>query len=142
MQNTVDDPYMFDDFPREETKFNVNAPKDFVNEKGCIITYVNSECQERCGSPGETENDFKKGNQYFFQSVFGYRTSSEYIDLGQVSDPGGSVQTTGKYRVWTNIALFKNDQIRQRVAWALAQIFVVSTVNLIREEETEFFLKY
>ena len=36
----------------------------------------------------------------------------------------------GKNMVWTMVALQAEDQLRQRVAWALAQIFVISDTSM------------
>jgi hypothetical protein len=143
VRNTVHSPYNFDDFPVTAPSFNARARKDFVNEEDCRIIYdANSQYQERCGSPGEVENYIKKGNQYYFQHTFQFRRSPESTDLRQLNAFHNEHHEIGKGRVWANIALFKKDQIRQRVAWALAQIFVVSSVNIFRESETEFWLKY
>jgi len=34
--------------------------------------------------------------------------------------------------VWSNVVAKSPDQLRQRVAWALAQIFVVNTAGVVR----------
>jgi hypothetical protein len=60
-----------------------------------------------CGSRGEVANDPSKGDRFGFPA-----------DI--VLDSSIPLST-----VWTNMALYANDQLRQRVAWALAQIFVV-----------------
>jgi hypothetical protein len=41
-----------------------------------------------------------------------------------------------------NIALYKQDQLRQRISWALSQIFVVTTYNINRDTLNEMWLKY
>jgi cullin-associated NEDD8-dissociated protein 1 len=136
-RNTIESPKLYDD-----SKVDSNAQKDFVNEKGCTVLYDgNSAYYERCGSPGEVENDPVKGNQFYFRYDFSYQRMPECFDLGQiVYYPWNSLHT--KRRVWVNIALLSKDQLRQRVAWALSQIFVVSTVNIFRDEESEFWIKY
>jgi hypothetical protein len=48
-----------------------------------------------------------------------FMTSSYWTPLG-----------AQKKNVWTQIALEANDQLRQRVAWALAQILVVSPIDI------------
>lgn len=44
--------------------------------------------------------------------------------------------------VWTNVALTANDQLRQRVAWALAQIVTLGKGGVERFGENEPFLNY
>ena len=45
---------------------------------------------------------------------------------GRVTDQQGVGVQNYRYQAWWNIALQRPDQLRQRVAWALAQIFVIS----------------
>ena len=47
-----------------------------------------------------------------------------------------------KRQVWTEIALTADDQLRQRVAWALAQILVVSPGAIDDSTVAEAFLVY
>ncbi|CZF78638.1 hypothetical protein GCE9029_00965 [Grimontia celer] len=42
------------------------------------------------------------------------------------SQSGGVVQSSARVRSWLDIAFFKPDQLRQKVAYALSQVFVVS----------------
>mmetsp|Transcript_31842 Transcript_31842/g.73213 ORF Transcript_31842/g.73213 Transcript_31842/m.73213 type:complete len:3134 (+) Transcript_31842:2040-11441(+) len=80
-----------------------------------------------CGSPGEAEND---------------------KSLGHVFDAEGS--QTGEYDrsltrkfVWLMVVLKANDQLRQRVAWALCQVLVVVKDAIGNENDrTEWFLHY
>ena len=43
----------------------------------------------------------------------------------------------GKSMVWTMVALSASDQLRQRMAWALSQIYVVSDEAINRPQENE-----
>lgn len=45
-------------------------------------------------------------------------------------DPGPSPSANARVRAWWNNAILGQDQLRQRVAWALSQIFVVSEEDL------------
>ena len=63
-----------------------------------------------CGSPGEVASDPELDD--FFD------IENEYLD--------SLVERWSHKTVWFNVALSANDQLRQRVAWALSQIFVVS----------------
>lgn len=72
---------------------------------------------EACGSPGEVANVPANGHRYrmlLFDSLPGAR--------GIMADHGSR---EGKMAIWYNAVLSAQDQLRQRVAWALAQILVV-----------------
>ena len=43
----------------------------------------------------------------------------------------------GKNIVWTAVALRAEDQLRQRVAWALYQVFVISDASGMKSNEAE-----
>ena len=78
----------------------------------CTSSWTESEDDNRavvCGSPGEVANDPLKPNTF----VFPYQQNVE------------SPQTQKK-DVWNMIALNNQDQLRQRMAWALSQILVVT----------------
>lgn len=47
-----------------------------------------------------------------------------------------------KKNVWSTIALESNDQLRQRMAWALSQILVVSPQEIGAEDYSEMYLNY
>lgn len=63
----------------------------------------------------------------------------DYFDSGRYKLPRLPYDTTG--RVWLMHALHAKDQLRQRVAWALAQTFVVSA-NHRFPSNAELFLNY
>ena len=66
-----------------------------------------------CGSLGEVANDPTLSETYAIESEL----YEWYNDV---------VQPNQKTNIWTEIALYENDQLRQRMAWALSQI--VTTV--------------
>jgi len=77
-----------------------------------------------CGSEGEVANDPSLGHRYEFyagsdDSAFDYRSYR-----GLVS---GYNRWNGISMVLINLALKAQDQLRQRVSWALAQIWVIGT---------------
>ena len=70
-----------------------------------------------CGSPGEVEN---------VEEFAGNLGSGAFVARG---NHGGTGQILGLFQrrmVWLAIVLSANDVLRQRVAWALSQIIVVS----------------
>jgi len=78
---------------------------------------------EYCGSPGEVQNEHWRGNSF---SWGGDINLIVYVDYYYSS----AVRTGSKHFVWTNVVLKGRDQLRQRVAWALSQIFVVEDIDL------------
>ena len=78
---------------------------------------------DACGSRAEVANDPMLGNMLFFDDdrCLGVSENTHKREL----DIKHSLHR-GKEMVFTNIVLKAPDQLRQRVAWALSQIFVIS----------------
>jgi len=92
---------------------------------------------EFCGSPGEVANDPRAGAQYGLY---------DEADMAKV-DPNSFDQDheleEGKAMVWASVVVSAKDQLRQRVAFALSQIFVVSSNGLDKlRKQTEPFAAY
>lgn len=80
-----------------------------------------------CGSPYESENDPKLGK--LFEMVTGRETS---WDLWRQRED-----------VWINIGLTAKDQLRQRIAWCLAQLLVIARGAIgVQSSHSEAFLGY
>lgn len=77
-----------------------------------------------CGSPGEVANDPEKGHQLSITHGGDY---DWHFDMDYLSRWG--TDRLAKTAVWTMKALYGKDQFRQRMAWALSQIFVVAIVG-------------
>eukprot|EP00933_Yihiella_yeosuensis_P021713 TRINITY_DN1715_c0_g1_i2.p1 TRINITY_DN1715_c0_g1~~TRINITY_DN1715_c0_g1_i2.p1 ORF type:complete len:1866 (-),score=308.01 TRINITY_DN1715_c0_g1_i2:397-5517(-) len=92
---------------------------------------------EVCGSPGEVANEPAEG--YHFSFYHGPDDFDEFFDF--VSENYWNHDKRGKTTVWLAKALHAKDQLRQRVAWALSQIFVVSD-SIGREERIEMWVNY
>ena len=85
---------------------------------------------EVCGSPGEVANDPKTG----FQFHFGLGDGTVNGHLDQMTDRNGSSRNMAYHThgsVWSNVVLKAPDQLRQRVAWALSQIFVINVAGVV-----------
>ena len=82
---------------------------------------------EVCGSPGETINDPLHGD--FYGMLIGL-TNVGNADLDVSAHPDEFAEMA-----WTTVNLASADQLRQRVAAALAQIIVVGTNNKADEHE-------
>lgn len=90
-----------------------------------------------CGSVGEVSNDKALGEQYH-QARFNTKSGDYYGKVNQAFDKQ-------KNSVWYTIALTAEDQLRQRVAWALSLILVVSPNNLNKDYavgKSEMFLNF
>jgi len=120
-----------------------NPLMDWKNAESCHISSEASACRTEtsenlaagsaivvCGSSSEIAND------PLGQSVF---HAARTTDL-----KGASETKLQKESVWSMIALSGSttDQLRQRVAWALSQIFVVTQNQIENVEFSEIFLNY
>jgi hypothetical protein len=120
-----------------------NAMMDWNNAESCHVSNDPNACNSNvyeildndkvtvvCGSPGEIAND------PFGQSIFhlAYTTKLK----------GNDNFSLQKQSVWSMVAIDQNttDQLRQRVAWALSQILVISPNQIENEEFSEIYLHY
>jgi len=87
---------------------------------------------EACGSPGEVSNEPPFGHRFHI-----YMTGRKKGVEDMVGDRAYSDLSTGKVTVHNALALSAPDQLRQRVAWALSQIFVISEIGFPRHKEHE-----
>ena len=92
---------------------------------------------ERCGSPGEVTNDPRLGSQFLITMVD--NQDGFYRNNADLDHPLHFMRP--KMVTWTMIALRAADQLRQRVAFALSQILVVSEVQ-VRDRDQEVFLQF
>ena len=88
---------------------------------------------EACGSPGEVRNEPTLGHRYGTylgdENTFDYRGTADVFHQYSWDN--------AKSMVWSNIVLKAPDQLRQRVAWALSQTFVVGTSGSSKGSESE-----
>jgi cullin-associated NEDD8-dissociated protein 1 len=71
-----------------------------------------------CGSPNEVSNNPTYGHKYAIYMNTEYERGMDDLYRQYVAVRGRSV-------VWTNVVLRANDQLRQRMAWACIQTFVI-----------------
>lgn len=91
-----------------------------------------------CGSPGEIPNDPILGHQLAMRHQGG---QDWHHDVEYHSRWGTS--TAAKSSVWTMHALYAQDQLRQRMAWALSQILVTAVAGSVAYgRETEMWMNY
>lgn len=87
-----------------------------------------------CGSPGEVANEIDDATLISFD-----------VTQGKDEDTSRPLQLGHQARnVWVAIALTSSDQLRQRMAWALSQILVISpsAFDFSMKVSTEPFLQY
>jgi len=120
-----------------DTEFAVtkcsNVPRNFLNEQYCRLANTEA-CSSTnsgedglgvvvCGSIGEVSNSGEEsfgGRINAFDSVAD-STNQFNRNMGTLNDPYISYKNT----IWANIALSGQDQLRQRMAWALYQLIPI-----------------
>lgn len=104
----------------------------YLPGESCFLSYESNVCStvhEKknvgdpivvCGSPGESGNGDNRQNTFnFLGSSGGFKFDEDY--------------EMQKGNTWSMIALESDDQLRQRMAWALSQILAISP-NQVREK--------
>ena len=129
--------------PHERMKVScANAPRTFLNEDGCFLS--DDACSSRdtgtasaivCGSPFEVASspDVNIGSR----GRGGFDIATKFNKTVVQKDLEKQRET-----VWLEIAIQGKDQLRQRMAWALSQILVVSPSGIDITRQTESFLTY
>eukprot|EP00520_Triparma_pacifica_P008843 CAMPEP_0118639568 /NCGR_PEP_ID=MMETSP0785-20121206/4291_1 /TAXON_ID=91992 /ORGANISM="Bolidomonas pacifica, Strain CCMP 1866" /LENGTH=1677 /DNA_ID=CAMNT_0006530901 /DNA_START=134 /DNA_END=5164 /DNA_ORIENTATION=+ len=93
---------------------------------------------EACGSAGEVPSIPALGMRFATVTVDQNDSNNQASKLSDQKHAANEA----KEMVWTNVALRGKDQLRQRVAWALSQILVVSADGVGANNENEKFLNY
>lgn len=97
-----------------------------ANEFG--VTYSDGGAVVVCGSPNEVSNDPLVNNVFYNYWSTWLKDEDEYREQ--------------KKNVWNMIALEADDQLRQRVAWALSQTLVITPNQIDQEGISEVYLNY
>jgi cullin-associated NEDD8-dissociated protein 1 len=105
----------------------------YVNEDGAF------DCEVSCGSDGEVANDPSEGHQFASRITDDWTMSDVKYDNRHTDDIPWE---TGKASTWVMQALSAKDQLRQRVAWGLSQIFVVSSQDVGENHLSEMWTHY
>ena len=126
--------------PRRAARNHVRAPTDDSGWHVLMASRPNDLFPDDCGArihvtrPGEVANEPSLGHHYMFYATEGVNGVYELHRPYQ--------RTMSKKMVWQTIALNARDQLRQRVAWALAQIYVINEESLTNAYVTEQFLTF
>ncbi len=128
----LDDVVDFKDLPVETQELSL--AKLF----GAVADGSHNPTHMACGSPGEVANDPALAHKYGIQLVYGVPGTA-----GKFYNYADAHNDKTKQTVATMMALTSDDQLRQRVAWALAQIFVISEVDIsVKRGQAEIWLAY
>lgn len=109
------------------------------SKKACIARGATVEGHvgfEACGSRGEVANDPEVGNRFYSLNYNYNLYGSTGIDQTQETAEAGKTMT------WTTVVFNAHDQLRQRAAWALSQIFTVGTPSFGYYYETELWVNF
>lgn len=118
-----------------------NPVMNWDNMDSCVISTSSDACTTNryeslpsgsavvvCGSPNEVPNDTFGPGIFQIPYTSNIKSGSDYADQ--------------KKSAWTMIALSANDHLRQRVAWALSQILVITPNQIENVEFSEIYLNY
>jgi len=146
LENTVEYP-AFDGGGTNQTNSNdfvmcSNVPRSFQNEEQCRLSTNPSACHTQksdlvpngvgvvvCGSHGEVSNDPTIGAGFTFRNR-----------IGDAFRP--SVYVTQSRTIWSILALFAKDQLRQRMAFAFSQFIVIAPVSLNNMDLSEHIVQW
>ena len=93
---------------------------------------------EACGSPGEARNEPLYGHRYPMADI----QSAQRLFNEHSVDHWKLQPTDSKQVVWATVVLSAPDQLRQRVAWGLSQLMIISREGLGRATEAETWATY
>ena len=117
--------------PAGKLSFDPNACYFEGNDDGGKTIVGNGKGVVVCGSPGEVSSDFSLGviDGFTLKSFTARQVRREiYKD---------ATYTEQKHTIWAKISLTAEDQLRQRIAWAVYQIVPVgSTGGFVPNTET------
>ena len=96
---------------------------------------------EACGSPGEVGNDPIIGNLF----PINLGNSPGFLDgirLQATDKDPRHITADVKVTAWSILAVNAPDQLRQRMAWAMSQVFVVTELGVDKNTNDELFTTY
>lgn len=138
---------------KNETRECSNVQRSFLNEEFCILSgqracKVGTQSKETisenvvvCGSPGEVSSEPVLGDFLLDMPAINRGRSREYMVAQDSTGPDELDRQ--KNFVWNTIVLTAPDQLRQRVAWTLFQIFALPKTAIVGYRvNSEIFLVY
>ena len=121
---TLGDTITYEDLPTAIQSINLADALGVVSESDSVSS------PEACGSAGEIANDPSMGFRFYTY------INNKNEDDNQQLDQYNKIFLNSKHTVWLNVVLNSADQLRQRVAFAFSQLFVISTPNLETERKS------
>jgi cullin-associated NEDD8-dissociated protein 1 len=121
----------FDDLPSSAKNAEV------ADALGAVLSTDDiSEYRQVCASPGEVSNVPSLGHQYRLQK------GGDTGEMGNDSVDQDGYSFNQKSKIWNTVSTYAKDQLRQRVAWVLSSIFVVTSVDINIEHSSESWTSY
>jgi len=145
----------------KHTRYCSNVVRSFINEEGCTMSTEKDACSAGnslkdsvveaaavasagvvvCGSPYEISNDPSLGDGWMDVHSLGKNQAREF-GLPKDTTIMADFERQREF-VWNTVALTAKDQLRQRMAWALFQIFSMAKIAVEGERLlTEAFVTY
>ena len=121
----------FDDLPASVKSDEVAAVLGATKSPDVVTEY-----REVCASPGEVANVPSKGHQYRLQK------GGDTGEMGNDSVDQDGYSFNQKSKIWNTVSTYAKDQLRQRVAWVLSSIFVVTSNDINIEHSSESWASY
>ena len=152
MENSLGSPSTdggFAELSAGETQRCSNAPRTMFNEASCYMAKgqaclpgSTSKTQSFtgavvCGSRGEVANDPLLGDSWLDVAA---NKNKRRGAAGLPGDKEASNMSLQREFIWSQVVMTAKDQLRQRTAWALSQIFAVPISSY--ELNTEYHLSY
>jgi len=106
-----------------------------------ILGIHTSSGYEVCGSPGEVASNSELGNQVSFYSLE-LDINDKVLDNLYNTNNAKVHDMFPKLLVWTATAMKADDQLRQRVAWALNQIYVTGITGFGQTSYSEMWINF
>jgi len=108
-------------------ELQTNAIKDYFG----IESAVSNDKVVVCGSPFEVANDHSLGE-----------TGLSFSRNGENNSHPASLLRLQRSTQWLSVVLDAQDQLRQRMAWALSQIFAINDSDTKEKEQSEGFITF
>ena len=125
-----------------ESKSRVCAPRGHLNGETCEVLPPGLGCRVACATPGEVPNRPRLGHQMHIWGLYNINGKSFTPSTDFDNNYAGTLGADWRGAIWLEKALRGDDQLRQRVAWALAQIMVVAVPGLSQKQSHELYVNF
>lgn len=137
----------------EMVTFCSNAPMTIFNEDNCFLSFEETACLPHGVGNGESNGNYTTQFSFPEDGVSGVVVCGSQGEVAPDPNMDNSFDIQNGYldsqvekythkRVWFELALGAPDQLRQRVAWALSQIFAVTPDLIAGSNMKESYLHF